>query len=135
MRRITLNPARVFDFVSRRVPLTLTAGIQGIGLERDGELVAGVVYEGFNGRNIWMHCAGTVGTNWMTRGYLRACFRYPFVQCGVDRISAFVMADNRAARKLNEHLGFTQEAVLRGAAPDGGDVLIYAMRREECRYV
>jgi RimJ/RimL family protein N-acetyltransferase len=39
------------------------------------------------------------------------------------------------ARRLDEHLGFTHEATLRGAAPDGGDVLLYVMRREDCRFI
>jgi hypothetical protein len=54
---IIYNPARVHHFVSGFLPLAMTSGMKGIGLERDGELVAGVVYEGFNGRNMWMHVA------------------------------------------------------------------------------
>jgi RimJ/RimL family protein N-acetyltransferase len=132
---IIYNPARVHHFVSGFLPLAMTSGMKGIGLERDGELVAGVVYEGFNGRNMWMHVAAQPGARWLTRAYLRTCFAYPFVQCGVDRVSGYVNASNTAARRFDEHLGFEQEAVLRGAAPDGGDVIIYVMQKEDCRYV
>lgn len=106
-----------------------------IGLERDGALVAGAMYEGFNGRNVWVHLAGLAGGRWMTRTFLKAGFAYPFLVCGVDRLSGYVNASNRQVRRLNEHLGYEVEAVLRGAAPDGGDVLIYVMWKRNCRYV
>lgn len=132
--RFVFDALRVFSFVSEHVELLPTGGMQGIGLERDGELVAGVVYEGYNGRNVWMHVAG-VGGHWLNRSFLKAAFTYPFVQLGVDRVSGYVNASNAAARRFDEHLGFTQEAVLNGAAPDGGDAIIYVMWKKDCRYV
>jgi NifB/MoaA-like Fe-S oxidoreductase len=39
------------------------------------------------------------------------------------------------AREFDENLGFQQEAVLKGAASDGGDVILYVMRKEDCKYV
>ncbi len=127
---------RVLAFVRRHLPGFCAAdGMRAIGLRRRGELVAGVVYEGFNGRNIWMHVAAEPGGRWLTRGYLEACFRYPFLICGVDRVSGYVDASNTAARRFDEALGFKEEARLKGAAQDGGDVILYVMRRGECRYV
>ncbi len=109
--------------------------MRAIGLRRDGELVAAAVYEGFNGQNMWAHLCGLPGARWMTRDFLRAGFGYPFLVCGVKRLSGYVNASNHEARRLNEHFGYRVEATLAGAAPDGGDVLIYVMRREDCRYV
>jgi len=131
---IVSDPARVWAFVSKQIPVPIIAGMKGLGLERNGELVAGVLYEGWNGVNIWMHVALAPG-KLPTMEYIRYCFYYPFVELGCKRVSGAVDANNRAARKFDEHLGFRQEAVLRGAAADGGDVILYVMRREECRYV
>lgn len=133
--RIISNPIRVFEFITRTMPMQPCGGMKGLGLERDGELIAGVLYEGFNGRNVWMHVAAEPGKKWMTRDYLRYCFHYPFNEMGVDRVSGYVSASNADARRLDEHLGFKQEAVLAGAASDGGDVLIYVMRRGDCRFL
>ncbi len=110
-------------------------GMRAIGLRREGVLVAGVAYEGFNGRNLWVHLAGEPGARWMTRDFLRAGFAYPFLVCGCERISGYVNESNAAARRLNEHLGWKPEARLHGAAPDGGDVILYAMWKKECRYI
>lgn len=132
---IISSPARVFEFVSRFMPMQPVGGMKGLGLERDGELIAGVLYEGFNGRNVWMHVAAVPGGHWMTRDYLRYCFSYPFDEMKVERVSGYVSASNAAAVRLDEHLGFQREAVLKGAAEDGADVLIYVMRRENCRFL
>lgn len=132
---IIYDTGRVFAFVNSLVPLHAVVNMRGIGLERDGELVAGVVYESYNGKNMWLHVAAVPGRQWLNRAYLTACFAYPFVQCGVDRISGYVEASNLDARRFDEHLGFEKEAVLKGAAKDGGDVIIYVMWKEGCRYV
>lgn len=136
MTEIISNPARVWAFLrSRDVKVPIVAGMKGIGLEKDGELLAGVLYEGFNGHNCWMHVAAQPGRHWLNREYLRTCFRYPFDEVGLSRVSGAVEANNMEARRFDEHLGFKQEAVLRGAASDGGDLILYVMRREDCRYV
>jgi RimJ/RimL family protein N-acetyltransferase len=132
--RIVSDPAQVWAYCKQYIPIPVVSGMKGLGLERDGELIAGVVYEGFNGNNVWMHVATTPGKKW-TMEYLRYCFYYPFEELGCKRVSGYVEASNEVARRFDEHLGFQQEAVLRGAATDGGDVILYVMRREDCRYV
>jgi RimJ/RimL family protein N-acetyltransferase len=133
--KIISDPARVWAFCRQYTPVPMVAGMKGLGLERDGELVAGVIYEGWNGVNIWMHVAAEPGKRWMTRDYLRYCFYYPFEELGCKRVSGYVEASNEVACRFDEHLGFQQEAVLKGAATDGGDVVLYVMRRENCRFL
>jgi RimJ/RimL family protein N-acetyltransferase len=106
-----------------------------IGLKRDERLVAGVLYEGINAHNCWMHVAGEPGSRWLTRDYLRTVFAYPFLVCGVRRISGYVDAQNHQARRFDEHLGFQEEARLSGAGMNGGDVILYVMWRDECRFL
>jgi RimJ/RimL family protein N-acetyltransferase len=69
----------------------------------------------------------------MTRSYLRAVFRYPFVQLGVRRVSGFVPASNAQAIRFNEHLGFKREGLMREALWDD-DVIVFGMLRQECKY-
>lgn len=126
----------VFAFARERIPgLRRCEGMTAIGLRRDGDLVAGVIYEGFNGRNVWMHVAAESSRRWLVRDYLRACFAYPFNVCGCDRVSGYVEDSNESAKRFDEHLGFRPEARLKGAAPDGGDVILYVMWKKDCRYV
>lgn len=133
---LDFDTAQVLPFMQERIPGLAPGGdVRCIGLRRCGTLVAGVAYEGFNGHNMWVHLAGGEGGHWLNRQFLRAGFAYPFTVCGVSRLSGYVNASNLAARRFDEHVGFTLETSLRGAAPDGGDVLIYVMRKEDCRYV
>ena len=133
--RIISNPARVLAYINRHYALPAKAHMKGLGWEEDGQLVAGVIYEGFNGHNVWMHVAAEPGGRWMRREYLRYCFEYPFNEMGVSRVSGYLAASNTQAVRFDEHLGFHKEAVLTGAASDGGDIHIYVMRREDCRFL
>ena len=54
---------------------------------------------------------------------------------GCRRVTGLVHDNNHDARRFDEHLGFKQEGVLRKAAPDGDDMIVYGMLREECRWI
>lgn len=132
MGRVVSNPGKVLAFINQFMAVPVSGGMKGIGWEVDGKLTAGVVYETFNRHNVWVHGAMSAPA---TRGFLCNAFGYPFNQLGVKRISTSTEASNTAARRIQEKLGFTQEAVLTGAASDGGDILIYRMTRPECRFI
>lgn len=127
---------RVGDWAIARIPHVTNWGerYQAIGLERDGELCAAVVFNLYSGADIAMHVAAVPGRRWLNREYMRACLGYPFLQLQVRRISGFVPARNAEARKFDEHLGFKVEGVMRNALPDD-DVIVYGMLREECRFL
>lgn len=104
-----------------------------IGRLKGGKIVAGVLYEDFNGANVVCHIAGE-GKNWLNRRFLSIIFDYPFNQLGVKRITGYVLATNKAAQRLDEHLGFEREFVMKDAHPEG-DVIGYVMTREKCRWL
>ena len=135
MGTLIYDMARIAPFVKGKTGILLPEGAAGIGWVRHGRIVAGAIYEGYNGQNIWVHLAGEDGGQWLARPFLRAGFAYPFLVCGVQKLWGRVDASNAEARRFDEHIGFRQVATLPGAAHDGGDVLIYCMARDECRYV
>lgn len=102
-----------------------------IGLERRGEVVAGVVYENWNGASFVCHIAVQ---GLMTPAYLAAIFHYPFVHCGAEKLIAPVAQSNEESIKFVEKLGFIREATLSGAHPDGA-LLLYTMSRDACRFI
>ena len=104
---------------------------EAIGLERDGELIAGVVYENWNGAAFTVHI---VVDGLMTPAYLAAIFHYPFVHCGAQALIAPVAPSNDESIKFVENLGFREQARLPGCHPDGS-LLLYVMQREECRFI
>lgn len=103
----------------------------GIGWEKDGELVAGVAYNEFNGPNINAHIAIT-GT--LSRPFVRAIFDYPFNQAKVNRITCLIGEGNAKSRRLCLHFGFTEEARLEGAHASG-DLMIFRLLRNDCKWI
>ena len=112
----------IYDFLRARVPgLLRTEGAVGIGWRRGSHLAAGAVFEQHNGRTVWAHVAIDAP---LPRRFLRAFLDYPFAVCRVDALRGYVLASNRKLRALACRLGAVEEAVLAGAAGDGGDVVI-----------
>lgn len=125
----------VVEWVAKRVNEHGNFGAaQGIGWARDDKLVAGVVYNEYNGPNICMHVASDGSKRWMTRDFLRVAFDYPFNVCEVKRITGLVGEGNTEARKFDEHLGFKLETMLWGAHPTG-HLMVYVMWRDDCRWI
>lgn len=102
-----------------------------IGMEEDGILTAGVLYDMFNGRSLCMHVAIEKP---VTRKYTRMCFDYPFNQLKVNKVMGLVDSTNIKALRFDRLLGFVEEARIEGAGKDG-DLVILTMTRQQCRWV
>lgn len=136
MKRIVLDqPERISKWVADRME-SGWHGARGsaIGLLENEEIIAGVLFDSWNGASICMHVAAVPGKRWMTREYLRICFAYPFQQLRCNKILGLVGSKNTVAQRFDEHLGFVLEATLEAAHPDGS-LLIYSMTKEKCRWV
>jgi hypothetical protein len=103
---------------------------QGIGYELDGVMTAGFAFEGYNGCNVIVH---NRIDGWAPRAVWKAVVTYVFVTLGCDRLTAPVPQANKKARALDEHIGLELEATLKGAAEDGGDMLLYVLWKDKCR--
>lgn len=130
------HDAAVAAWVAARVPGGLdTTDSCAIGLEKDGDLKAGVVYNGHvEGNSIQMHVAAVPGRRWLTRSFLRAAFRYPFLQLGLRRVTLLIPARNIPSRRFAQGLGFQLEGIAREGASPTEDLCIYGMLARECRW-
>lgn len=103
----------------------------GIGWLHEGEIVAGVAYNEYNGPNINAHISVTRS---LTRKFVKVIFDYPFNQAKVNRVTCLIGEDNHKSRRLCQHFGFKEETRLEGAHP-GGDLIIYRLFRDECKWL
>jgi RimJ/RimL family protein N-acetyltransferase len=126
---------RVRDWVAERIGENLDDAEVAIGIEEDGELIAGVAYNMYTGAAICMNVAATPGKRWTTKEFMYAFFAYPFIQLKCRRVTGLVRMSNEAAKKFDEHVGFIQEGVIREAFEDGEDAILYGMLKSECRYL
>lgn len=130
-RNIVAGP-EVGRWVTRRAggqfsPEAATA----IGLETDGKIVAGVMYENCNGRSLVAHMA-IEGR--LTRYFIWAIFDYAFRQNGVNKVILPVPSTNTKSIRFVKHLGFSEECRIKDAAPHG-DIIIYTLEKSECRFL
>lgn len=125
---------RIAEFVASKIGCSVLVGnFVAIGLERNGRLIAGVTYSDFNGSNITAGIAGE-GKRWLTREFLWFIFYFPFLQAKAKRITACVEQTNLVSQQFVTRLGFKLEAVMERAGRTG-DLLVYRMFREDCRYL
>lgn len=135
--RLVLDDKERFgDWAITKIPYVETWGswYEAIGLERDGSPIAAVIYNRYTGTDISMSYAGTPGTQWLTKGFLRAMWAYPFLQLKVQRVTGLIASRNEASLQFAQRMGAKVEGRLRNALPDDDQVLV-GMIRSECRWV
>jgi hypothetical protein len=139
MRKYILDDKlRVNDWtwhrVGRESPFYPPSKYNAFGVEKDGELIAGVVFDGFStGARCSMHCAG-VGKYWLTREFLFHCFNYVFNCAKIKVVINTVSAKNVDSIEFTKHIGF--EEVCRIKDGDGEcDLVILALHHSKCRWI
>jgi RimJ/RimL family protein N-acetyltransferase len=125
--------ARVGPWVCERTNGEYSSG-STIGLEVAGELVAGVLFDNYNGTSVCIHVASDGTKRWLNREFLWFTFHYAFNQLKVKKLVGPVPASNAAALKFDLNLGFVEEARITDAC-EGGDLIFLTMTREQCRFL
>jgi len=123
----------IAQWVCAAANVQFTPGMPALGCIVDGVPVAGVVYTDYTGTSIGIH-SRCDDRKKITREFFWAIFDYPFNQLGVKRLTGLVSTANLEAQRVDEHLGFVEEARLAGYFADG-DAIIYRMWKEDCRWL
>lgn len=106
---------------------------QAIGLEKDGEIVAATVYEGWNGSVVKGHIA--IDSKYgMNKEFLKFNFKYVFDQLKARKLIGMVDSSNTEAMELDRNFGYVEEARIIDGTPTG-DLVIFTMTREQCRFL
>lgn len=129
---IDKDSARCCDWICKRMNAQWH-GNPAIGLEKDGELVAVVVYTCYNGSSMQPHVCFD-GISFLPRNFLRFMFTYPFLQCGCNVLVGTVSTSNEKALRFDLHLGFKPVHTIPGAGKNG-DLVILTMRKEDCKWL
>lgn len=110
---------------------SLTEGAKFIGKVVDGQLVALAAFDNYNGDDIEIH----IVADGFPRDWIRAICRFVFDECQCNRMTSLNDAENFTMQPYLERLGFQYEGRKRKALPNGNDILIYGMIREDCKWV
>lgn len=107
---------------------------QFIGIKRGDKFTGAVMYENFTEFNCDAHIFTDGQRQWATRPVLTALFAYPFLQCGLARLTGRIPSSNVPALINALKLGFKFEGRMLGAQyPD--DEIILGMTRAECPWL
>jgi hypothetical protein len=134
----------VADLVSSRIPqmfgARFTEPFHAVGVVRNGTLAGGVVFynKRFNGNGELVDIemsAAFEPTDWCRPTTLKALFEVPFVMLNSPRMTTITSRKNKAARLIDEGLGFKLEGVHEQAIDGKQDAVSYGMLRKNCVWI
>lgn len=73
--------------------------------------------------------------HWLSRRSLQFLFGYVFNQLGCRRLTTVTPRSSERVLNVDKKLGFTIEGCLRQALPNGDDLIIMGMLKDECRWI
>lgn len=104
---------------------------QAITCIEDGLVIAGVIYDVYNGASvqahIWIDAEHTPSKEWYV-----AIFDYPFNQLKVKKIMGQVKGSNEEALNIDSRFGFVTEAVIEDYYEEGVPLHILSMKKDQC---
>lgn len=104
-----------------------------VAVDAAGRVRGGALYDRWTQNSAEVHMAAT--TPLVGRALLPAAFEYPFLEGGRGVLLAFVRAGNTASVRVVRHLGFREVYRVADGAARGEDLILFELRREECRYL
>jgi RimJ/RimL family protein N-acetyltransferase len=119
---------RVADFVANIVQENFIPPFTCMGIERNGEVIGGVVFNCFTGRDVHVSVAGK---GWNS-AFLAEVGHYVFNVMERERIT--VISEQPKVIRIAEKLGGQIEGCLRNHFGPGRDAFIVGILRNEYRY-
>lgn len=119
---------RVAVFVAESMGVLFYPPFRSLGIERGGQIVAGVVFNVFEAADVHVSVAGA---GW-TKAFLAECGHYAFSMLGKRRVT--VITEQPRVVRLAEKLGGSIEGCLREHFGEGRDAFIVGILASEYRY-
>ena len=119
---------RVARFVGEKCSTIIYPPFTAMGVERNGEIIAGVVFNCYTGNDI----AVTVAGGPFTRGFITAVGQYVFEQIGCLRMS--ITTEQPNVIEIAHRLGAQTEGLKRNHFGKGRDGTVLGLLREDWNY-
>lgn len=119
---------RVARFVSEKTGVAFVPPYTVMGIERDGEVIAGVLFNIFEGADVHMSVAGS---GW-TKGFLAEVGHYAFDILKCERITA--LTEQPEVVRLAERLGGQVEGLMRNHFGRGRNAFVVGFLRDEWKF-
>jgi RimJ/RimL family protein N-acetyltransferase len=103
-------------------------------VNKDNEIEWVVGYTAFIGKTCQMHVVNLCGKP-INRAFIHAAFDYPFNYCGIEKVLGVVNSNNVDAMRFDQKIGFKEVQRFEGLHDDGGDIVLFAMDKTDCRWI
>jgi len=125
---LIVTDERVARFVGGKCSTIIYPPFTAMGVERNGEIIAGVVFNCYTGNDI----AVTVAGGPFTRGFIAAVGQYVFEQIGCLRMS--ITTEQPSVIEIAHRLGAQTEGLKRNHFGKGRDGTVLGLLREDWNY-
>jgi RimJ/RimL family protein N-acetyltransferase len=103
-------------------------------VDKDNEIEWVIGYTAFIGKTCQMHVVNLKGKA-TPRELLFGAFDYPFNFLGIEKAFGVVNSKNENAMKYDQKLGFKEVQRFEGMHDDGGDIVLFAMDKADCKWI
>jgi hypothetical protein len=124
----------LWAWLNERTGVPWSSDFRAIGLVKNNCLVAVAGYNSFAGRTCHVHIAILPGTV-VSKEFLRAGFEYPFNQCNLLRLYAWMDESITTPLSIDLKIGFQVVHRVPKGAISGADLLLIELKRENCRFL
>jgi RimJ/RimL family protein N-acetyltransferase len=123
-----------YAWIAQRANLTTGPEFRAIEAVDDSGRIHGMIgYDGWTSNAVTMHIA--LENPAALRSLLGPAFRIPFLNLGRGVALASVLGNNARSLALVKSVGFREACRVRDGFAVGVDLVIFEMRRDECRWV
>ena len=131
---ITADKEKIAEFVSRKIDHSSWGNYAALGIEKDGVIVVGVIYNNYT-KNVRCSMHGAIEGNHLTREFLWMMFDYAFNKLGCKVIINHVCSTNKKSLKFTKHLGFKQHGEPIKDGTEKGDLILFTLNRDDCKWL
>jgi hypothetical protein len=125
---VIVTDERVAKFVGERCETIIYPPFTAMGIEKDGQITAGVIFNCYTGNDI----AVTVAGGPFNRAFIAAVGKYVFEQIGCLRMS--ITTEQPKVIEIAHRLGAKSEGLKRNHFGKGRDGVVLGILREDWNY-
>lgn len=123
-----VRDARVAEFVGSQIGVVFSPPLTCLGVERDGEVIGGFVFNSYEGADIHVSAAGRGAT----KGLFAEVGHYVYSVLGCERMT--IITEKPEVVRLAERLGGQVEGLMRNHFGAGRDAFIVGILKAEYRF-
>lgn len=123
-----------WEWIYGHIRPILTEGTKGVFAKRDGEFVAGTIFDNWTSTSAQIHVVVTDPIVFKHQ-YIQECMNYFFNTADREILIGITPSNNKRALKFNRHVGLKELFRIRDGFMFGVDLVVQELRKDDCRWI